>query len=160
MGKARKWLWIALIAVAFVAVGYLRDFIAVNINFHLYHLQNETEHSAGHSFFDFLNRFSFWQIYIGKYAMTIIFTLVNFALGYALLRIVTHQKALLRIYIGMYVVVTIGALLFFGGGFLIGNSDGGYAFSRMLMGFLQSPVPAVILVFGYPLYQQSANRTA
>lgn len=158
MTRSFKWLTIISLAVAFIAVGYLRDFIAVNLNYHLHYIQNQTEYSSAHSFFDFLNRFTFWQIYLSKYALTIVFTFLNFGLGYHLLRTFFTDRFILRVFIWKYLVVTAVALLFFGIGFAVGNSEGGYAFSRLLMGYLQSPVPAVILLFAFPLYRRSIQK--
>lgn len=157
MSKWLKWLLVFSLVVAFVVVGYLRDFIAINLNYHLHHIQNQTEYSSAHSFFDFLNNLSFWQVYSAKYLLTVVFTLLNFGLGYLLLNLVIAQKSILKILIWKYIVVTAVALLFFGGGFLVGNSEGGYSFSRLLMGYLQSPVPAAILLFAFPLYRRSLH---
>lgn len=157
MGKSSKWLILAALAVAFVVLGYLRDFLFINLNYHLYHIQNATPTSDAHSFFDFLHNYSFWQIYSAKYALTAAFTAANFTLGYLLLKTLFGKSALLRWYTLVYVIVLTGAGLFFAGGYAVGNPNGGYYFSRILMGFLQSPVPSAILALGFPLYLQSRN---
>lgn len=158
MWRMLKWAAVAVVVVAFVAVGYLRDFIAINLNYHLHFLQNQYEHSSAHSFFDFLNNYTYQQVYYSKYVMTLLFTVLNFLLGAFLLWLIINQQRLLIIYIWLYVLVIVASALFFGGGYLVGNPEGGYSFSRILMGFVQSPVPAAILLFGYPLYLQSVKQ--
>lgn len=155
MTKTQRWVLAATVVVAFIVVGFLRDFIFINLNYHLAHLQVEGSRSYAHSFFDFLHQFTFMQIYYSKYVITLIFTIVNFILGYFLIRIVLNYRKLLRLYAVLYAVVTSTALLFFAGGFILGDPDQGYSFSRILMGFLQSPLPAALLIFGYPLYRKS-----
>lgn len=154
MTKTQRWILAAALISAFIVVGFLRDFIFINLNYHLAHLKVEGSRSYAHSFFDFLHQFSFMQIYYSKYVITLIFTIANFVLGYSLIRIVLKNQNLLRLYAVLYAVVTASALLFFAGGFILGDPDQGYSFSRILMGFLQSPVPAAILIFGYPLYRK------
>ncbi len=155
MNKPQRWVLVATLVTAFVVLGFLRDFIFINLNYHLAHLKAEGSRLIAHSFFDFLNQFTFMQIYYSKYVFTLLFTIINFLLGYFLIRIVLHTKKLLQVYAALYGVVTAAALLFFAGGFMVGDADQGYSFSRILMGFLQSPIPAAILIFGYPLYRKS-----
>lgn len=155
MNKKVKWLLIILIVVAIMVVGYLRDFIAININYHLQFLDTNAERSSAHSFFDFLNNYSYQQVYYSKYALTVIFTVLNFGLGYIFLFVLYRNILLMKIYSGMYATVLVGAALFFAGGLMLANPEDGYRFARILMGFLQSPVPAAVLALGFPLYQQS-----
>lgn len=155
MRKEIKWVILALLVIAFVAVGYARDFFAININYHLQHLELQTQQSGGHSFFDFLNQYSYQQVYQSKYLLTAVFTLLNFILGAAFLQVLLNDRKMLVIYIGLYAAVFVGAALFFGVGYAIQNPSGGYHFARILMGFLQSPVPAAVLALGYPLYRQT-----
>ncbi len=158
MPQTLRWGIIVCLVIAFVAVGYLRDFIAINLNYHLHFLDNNYEYSSAHSFFDFLNNYSYKQVYNSKYAMTLIFTLLNFVLGAVLLIVVLQRKQILKIYTWLYLVLVLVSMFFFGGGYLIDNAQTGYHFSRILMGFLQSPLPAAVLVFGFPLYIQSTKQ--
>lgn len=155
MNKKAKWLLLALIVVAVMVVGYLRDFIAININYHLQYLDTNTERSSAHSFFDFLNQYSYRQVYYSKYALTAVFTVLNYGLGYLFLRILYRNNLLMKIYSGLYATVLVAAAVFFVVGLLLANPENGYRFARILMGFLQSPVPAAVLALGYPLFQQS-----
>lgn len=158
MSKKTKWLLLILIVVAIMVVGYLRDFIAININYHLQFLDTNAERSSAHSFFDFLNNYSYQQVYYSKYALTAVFTVLNFGLGYFFLFILYRNILLMKIYAGMYATVMAVAALFFAGGLMLANPEDGYRFARILMGFLQSPVPAAVLALGFPLYQQSQHH--
>lgn len=155
MRKEIKWVILALLVIAFVAVGYARDFFAININYHLQHLQLQTERSSGHSFFDFLNQYSYQQVHQSKYLLTAVFTLLNFILGAAFLHVLYNDRKMIIIYTGLYTAVFVVAALIFAGGYALQNPSGGYHFSRILMGFIQSPVPAALLALGYPLYRQT-----
>jgi hypothetical protein len=156
MSLRGKWLAICLIVLAFVIVGYLRDFIMVNINYLLDFVQTPDKEFYAHSFFDFLKTASFKQLYYGKYLLTLLFTLFNLALGLAFIRVIFKDKMLTKILVIIYVAVFLAAALIFVAGFLIGSVDQGYLFARALMGFLQSPVPCAILLLAYPLYKQNS----
>lgn len=153
MNKPTKWVSIAAIVIGFVVVGYLRDFVFINLNYHLYYIQNNADYSSAHSFFDFLNDFSFWEIYSAKYVLTALFTVFNFLMGLVFLRILFGRGPIIKVFWGVYIAVIVVASLFFAGGYLLNDTEGGYHFSRILMGFLQSPLPAAVIALGYPLYK-------
>lgn len=157
MSKWRKYALSAVWVIAFVVLGYLRDFFAININYHLHHIYFETDRSIAHSFFDFLHQYTYWQIYYSKYFLTAVFTVLNFAIGLSLIRTLFQEKKIIHFYAWTYVLVILLSAMFFAGGYMIQHIEGGYHFARILMGFLQSPVPAALMLFGYPLYKQSVR---
>jgi len=156
MNQRGKWLAICLIVVAFVIVGYLRDFIMVNVNYLLDFVQTPNKEFYAHSFFNFLKTASFKQLYYGKYLLTLIFTLVNLGLALAFIRVIFRDKVLAKILLFVYGAVILAAAFIFAAGYLIGSVNQGYLFARALMGFLQSPVPCAILLLAYPLYRQNS----
>ncbi len=134
-------------AVVFIALGYLRDFIFVNINFQLFAL-HENEPSRAHSFFSFLERFTYDQLYYSKFFLTGLFTLLNLLTGWGVLYWLFRKRQYLLWSLYLYIAVGLIALLFYSGGYWMNDPHGGYAFARLFMGFLQSPVPFMLLVMG------------
>lgn len=157
MSRLPKFALVAIIVLGFIITGYLRDFVMINVNYTLDYLKFNQREAYSHSFFHFLLDFSFKQVYYGKYVLTLLFTVFNFGLAWLLLKTVFNDLYLNRVLIWVYVVVFISALILFTGGYALNAVDKGYYLSRVLMGFLQSPVPCAILIFGFPLYQKSVK---
>ncbi len=157
MSNGVKYWTLAALALLFIAAGYTRDFWALNVNYVLYFLQSGRETWEGHSFFNFMLPWPSQHVYYTKYAITLVFTLVNFVLSVAFIWVLFRNKALLKLLFAIYAVVTLVALIFFLGGWVANSLDEGYSYARLLMGFLQSPVPVATLSLGYPLYRNSQD---
>jgi len=157
MNRLPKFALTALLVVGFIITGYLRDFVMINVNYTLDYLKFDQREAYSHSFFHFLLKYSFKQVYYGKYVLTLLFTVINFGLAWLLLKAAFNDLKLNRVLLWIYLVVFAGALLLFAGGYVLNAVDKGYYLSRVLMGFLQSPVPCAMLIFGYPLYQKSVK---
>jgi hypothetical protein len=157
MKRLPKFALIAMLVVGFIITGYLRDFVMINVNYTLDYLKFDQREAYSHSFFHFLLNYSFKQVYYSKYVLTVIFTIINFGLALLLLKTIFNDLKLNRVLIGVYLIVFITALLLFFAGYALNAVDKGYYLSRVLMGFLQSPVPCAMLIFGYPLYQKSVR---
>lgn len=140
-----------LFAVLFICIGLLRDFIFVNWNYQLDYSQNQRSFSYAHSFFDFLNTFTYTQLYWGKWMLTSVFTLINFTIGWFYIKELKLKKQLLK----MYITITIVALLIFLLSYL--NVNFAYSTSRSLMGFLQSPIPTVVVLLAKKLNLDNKN---
>ncbi|TVR39071.1 MAG: hypothetical protein EA392_07680 [Cryomorphaceae bacterium] len=139
----------------FITAGYTRDFWALNVNYILYFQQSGQETWEGHSFFDFMLQWPVQHVYYTKYIITLVFTLVNFVLSAAFVWVLFQNKLLLKLMVAMYALISLVALVFFAGGWMLDSAETGYSYARLLMGFLQSPVPAAVLSLSYPLYRKS-----
>jgi len=154
-----KWARVCIALILFTGMGFLRDFLFVNINAHLYFLNGRSGESMTHSFFGFLNQWSFAQVYYVKYPLTFLFVLTNFALSWWILQQLFSDRNQLRWLLRIYLALGFLAAISFGIGFLAGKPEEGYAYSRIVMGILQSPVAALVLVASRPLYTQSYGKS-
>ncbi len=145
MSKILRNILLVLVAVAYIAVGYLRDFIFVNINFAIKKLRSGAEFQ-GHSFMEFLKDFDPSTLFASKFLLTAVFTVLNVLLGLGALFLLFRSKIYLRWFLLLYGAVLLLALLSYGVGHLIGSPQQGYSIARLFMGFLQSPVPAMVFV--------------
>ncbi|MFB6258592.1 MAG: hypothetical protein ABEH38_07850 [Flavobacteriales bacterium] len=136
---------VLLLAAVYIGIGYLRDFLFVNINFALDKLQSDKEFQ-GHSFLEFLKNLDASTLVTSKYLLTGVFTLLNFLPGAFIIYLLFRYRIYVRWYASLYGTTLFIALLFFGGGHLLGFGHHGYSLSRLFMGFLQSPVPAMIFL--------------
>lgn len=134
----------------FIVLGMFRDFVFVNWNYQLDYVQNNRPFSYAHTYFSFLDSWTGKQVYIGKWVLTGIFTLFCFLIAYVLLPN-TYRTWLIKIY--ALSILVAGALF-------LSNQIGfskGYVLSREIMGFLQSPLPFIILYFSKYLSQKKPN---
>ncbi len=134
-----------LVLFIFAFVGFSRDFLFKNTNTHLGAKLYEMDYST-HNFMDVLQNFSYWTIYTLKWVMTILFA----ALYYFIQRLVlikTVKANFVKKWLNfMYLFLLILSALALGIGWVFGDINRGYTFSRIFMGILQSPLPIMFLL--------------
>ena len=158
-----KWLrgtLVAVVVIALVLIGAFRDFLFVNINFQLHYMWANLTTNKTHSFFSFLNDYTYWEIYYAKFALTGIFALIYLALTLLLLKLIFNQRRYAKITIILFAVMIGISLIFFGGGYLFGDPHTGYDLARHFMGIVQSPMPAMVLIPFFLLWKQLQPATA
>ncbi len=141
----RKISLLLLVLFIFAFVGFSRDFLFKNTNTHLGAKLYEMDYST-HNFMDVLQNFSYWTIYTLKWIMTILFA----ALYYLIQRIVlvkTVKANFVKKWLNfMYLFLLLLSALALGIGWVFGDIERGYTFSRIFMGILQSPLPIMFLM--------------
>jgi len=143
--KKQDWIKSGIAVVLFILLGVLRDFIFINWNYQLNATLNNQSFTYAHSFFNFLTNWSYVALYWSKWVLTAMFCLANFLIGYFYFSSTSIRKQLFFIYI---IVGTFG-LIIFGLSYLEFNKA--YVLSREIIGFLQSPLPTVLLYFIHKL---------
>ncbi len=139
-----------------IYLGFLRDSIFININYIIDRIYYNSEIVYYHSMYEFLVPMGVGGLMKLKWLLTFLFTLVNFALSYGILKkLFNNSGTSISLLIWGTIFLFILSGLFFLLGKLIGDSELGYTLSRRFMGVLQSPVPlmvvvAVHLLFGSP----------
>jgi len=150
----RRPLRIALLLLAVVAVvllGVFREFVFVNINYHLKYIYYEQAESYAHSFFDFLNNYSYSAVYYSKWWLTAIFSVVYIGLTLLIIYCVYPEKRYIRWTLFTYgLLIAVSSLLFLFG-WLLGDMDNLYYITRKVMGIVQSPVVAMFLIPAFRL---------
>lgn len=141
----KKIFWILLILTAFALLGFSRDFTFKNTNIHLGAKLYETDYSTN-NFMDVLKKLTYWQIYSLKWFLTIVF-----AAAYYFLQRIVLLKSLKANFVKkwlnfMYLFLLLLSAVTLGIGWVAGNIDKGYTFSRIFMGILQSPLPIMFLL--------------
>lgn len=142
--------------VVIIALGFLRDFIFVNINYIIDRLFYNLEVYYYHSFYDFLEPLDIAGLMTLKWVLTFIFTLINLGLSVIILKqlFVQPKTPLQLIYFG-YMVMFLVAGLFFIFGKVSDFTDLGYTLARRFMGVLQSPVPLMIVATVHLLFDRN-----
>ncbi len=150
---ARK-IIIGLSILAVVMLGFLRDFIFVNINYQLQHLYYQTEHTYAHSFFAFLSDYSYQQLYYGKFALTALFTLLYLVLTSLSIQLIYRKRQWLKWILYLFGAMVTVAAIFYGLGYAFGNPTRGYKLARVFMGIVQSPIPLMVLIPAFSLIKK------
>jgi hypothetical protein len=142
----KKKINIVLLFIAFISVGFYRDFLFKSINALLksWDYEMDYEMPAGLRFFEQLDYNVIVRI---KWVLTLVFTGIYLLLTLWTLHVLFNEKRYLRLTLMSYmIVVIISALLSFLGYLVPGIEPRTYYFARYLMGFLQSPLIVMILV--------------
>lgn len=151
----RKVLYLVGLFIVMFLLGLFREFTFLNLNFQLQYLYYDTPYYRVHAFFHFLNDFEYLTLYNSKWVLTILFTLCFMALSLLIIKSAFGQKRLLRITLISYGVVFLLAGGAYGLGLLLGSRETGYIVARFLMGLLQSPIPAMVLLLAFKLQQKT-----
>ncbi len=145
----KTYLYYALVALCLLAlffIGYVRDYIFVNINYELidiYYHRNEWTMPASLSYF---NNWEYARLYYFKYTLTAVFVLLYLATSIACIGILFQSKKYLLYTILAYGSVIVCALGLNYTSYLGIDDRQAYLFSRELMGFVQSPFIFIVLV--------------
>ena len=129
-----------------IALGFLRDFVFVNINYYLKYLSGYTTKNHAHYFTQFLEPFSYQTIYKGKFILTVAFTLVYLLITQLIIHLL-YQNKKFRTYTNLtFSIIFVLALFLYGLSQFCGFPQLGYVLSRRLMGFVQSPIVLMLLI--------------
>ncbi len=139
----------ALLGVCFVAlffVGYVRDYVFVNINYELidiYYKRNEWQMPANLSYFE---HWDYARLYYFKYTLTALFVLLYLLVSLASMVLLFKPKKYLLYTTIAYVTVVVVAYALNNTHLLGIEGRQAYLFSRELMGFVQSPFIFIVLI--------------
>ena len=137
----KKKIFIALLVVVVIAVGFLRDYIFVSIN-------EKTGQGPGG-----IGGLFFW-----KWTLTIGFASLYFALTCLFLHLLFAQKKYIRLAVFVYVILFAVAFIVAAAGSLISSFENVYPFVRTVMGIAQSPIVMMILIAAC-LLNEAIKRT-
>lgn len=144
--------------IVIIALGFLRDFIFVNINYIIDRLYFNLDVYYYHSFYDFLEPLDVSGLMTLKWLLTFLFTIINLVLSVIILKLlfVKPQMPLKLLYLG-YVALFLISGLFFLFGKTTGFTDVGYTLARRFMGVLQSPVPLMVAAATHMLFAKKQS---
>ena len=155
-----------------IQLGALREFVFVNVNYQLQYLYYEMDVSYAHSSFDFLNDYTYAQLYRSKWILTIAFSGLFIGLNTAFLWMIYPHRQTIKWTLLCFAFLIVAAGLIFGIGWALdamfadgtevnGESilDHAYAITRKIMGIVQSPIVAMVLAIGLRLLPSPAKST-
>lgn len=148
--KSRKYLYLGLIIVAILFLGFFREMIFKNINALLQAWDAEMEYPMP-AFLKFTESLDYGTVVNLKWLLTLLFSLAYLIISLITVKILFHTSKFTRITIAAYAGIIVLSALFMLAGFLFkSDSEKMYEFARYLMGMAQSPIILMILI---PLFK-------
>jgi hypothetical protein len=145
---------IALFILLLASLGFLRENLFVNINNVLYNkLYNGNNSVVG--YLVFLHNVSYNVVYAAKWFITPFFAFIFWFTQKQFLTVLFNEKKITSWLSILYLSLFLLAGIFFVAGWVLGDINKGYTFSRLFMGLLQSPVACMILIPTAYLYKQT-----
>ncbi len=136
---------VALLVVLFVATGFFREFVFVNVNEQRRVAYYHTDDSQLAPSMQWLTAFDDTTLYYAKWPLTLAFTALFAGLTALIVRIAFNDRRLVRITWLAYAGVFAIAFLIYAAGWLTGNSESTYEISRFVVGIAETPALLAVL---------------
>ena len=154
MNKFKIISYLILLALL-LTVGFLRDFIFININLFSDALLNKSTYKLPASLY-LLQNLNYNQLYFLKWVLTILVSLLYLLIYlYGIWVIYNKQEKYLIWTLAAFGFFYILSACFYFYGWLFQDQDRGYHFARIFIGFVQSPFLLMLLIPGFMLNEVS-----
>jgi hypothetical protein len=146
--------------VILILVGFLREFLFVNIGYQstkVYYRDPEFTYELPRSL-KWLSSFTYHQLYYGKWLLTVFFYAIYYSITAVTIRFLYRSRRYNLVTIVVHLVLFGIAGVFYLLGYLMNRNAEGYTLAREIMGLLQSPLILMILLPTFYLFQASENK--
>lgn len=144
--KLKEALLILLLIVVFIAVGFFRDAVFMNINSQLYKLYFKNYEYTLPNWLSVFQEWPYMKLYYFKYVLTALFVLLYLILSLVSVGIFTGNLKNSKWVFYAYAIVLILAIITYTSGYLLNNFPKGFLFTRNLLGLLQSPFIVMVII--------------
>ena len=151
MKKKQRIIFIFLFITWVVFLGFLREYLFVNINYNIEFVSGNRVYNYADSALEFMSKYSISTLYTFKWVGTILFFLLYWLSGVVLIKVLFQQKKFIFIYSIIYLAIFSFAGLSYLSGQIFSEPDEGYRLARQIMGWGQSPIPLMFLWGGIHL---------
>ena len=148
-------LYLSILAILIIALGFLRLFFFENINLHLQFLYYDLERSYMAESLYFLRSFTYDELYEIKWALTILFSLIYLLFTCLVIKLLFHVRKYVLWTIYIFSAIIFISFVLYISGYIINQDAIGYRLARICMGVVQSPLPLMILI---PAFMLSEKR--
>ena len=148
----RTYLLYLSIVVLFLLLGFLRDFLFVNINYQasIAYYNAPNEHYMPTSL-NFIETWSYKKLYYTKWLLTLVFAVVYSTITFGSIKYFFKQKSYNKITLGIYLLLVVIAFSSYLFGLFFNEYIKGYSIARQIMGLVQSPLVLMILLPAFML---------
>jgi hypothetical protein len=145
---------IIFLLILIVSLGFLREFLFIEINLRYYQVLYEPDMTIRSEFIAILDPLSAIQIYWFKWVLTGLMATMFYAIGAKTLSVITSQPQW-KLFGLVYLVLLGTALLSYGVIWIIFSPLQGYTIARFLLGLAQSPFPLLFMIPALKLKSQT-----
>ena len=149
MNKIKIISYLILLALL-LTLGFLRDFIFININLCLSALLNKSKYELPASLY-LLQNLNYIQLYLLKWVLTILVSLLYLLIYLYAIWLLFKQEKYLLWTVAAFSCFYILSSCFYFYGWLFQDPERGYHFARIFIGFVQSPFLLMLLIPGFML---------
>jgi hypothetical protein len=148
---------VLLFLLLFGCLGYCREYFFVHLNSIMFEKYYHHTPLPIPKIMHFFTTFTYETLYYSKYAYTLIFILLFFALSYLAIKKIGNEKKLLKFLTISYLILLFLAGIIMAYGLIVNGrlQDDEYSISRWLLGITQSPIICFILIASEKLYKKS-----
>lgn len=147
-------LLILIVVIVFVAVGFFRDAVFMNLNSQLYKLYFKNYDYTLPNWLSFFESWPYMQLYYFKYVITTLFVIFYLILSLLSIKLFTRNSKNMKWVFYAYAIVLVLSIITYAGGYFFNNFSKGFLFTRNLIGMLQSPFITMIII---PALKLDAN---
>lgn len=156
--KNKERLLILVLIIIFIAVGFFRDAVFMNVNSQLYKLYFKNYDYELPQWLSFFSDWEYMNLYYFKYVLTTLFVLLYFLLSILAVKAFTVENDKVKWVFYAYGIVIILSVITYSGGYFLNNFPKGYLFTRNLIGLLQSPFIVMIIIPALKLENNTSEK--
>lgn len=156
--KTNKIIVLFGIVLLLIFVGFLREFMFVNINSELADVYYKRFEKVPPSFLYIFNDWNYANLYYFKFLLTAIFTVIYCSITLLGIKFAFNNKKYLKLTILIFAGIMCISFLVYLTGYLGINPRRAYLFSRWMMGFAESPLILMILVPVFMLHMNQSEK--
>jgi hypothetical protein len=133
-------------------LGFVRDFVFVQVNNQLYFASRAKFNEYLHPSLSFLHEASYLQLYVAKYWLTLVFFQLFLVCNLLAVRAIFKKTEYLYLTFFISLALFVVSLLVLFGGSVVGLSQQAYTLSRFIAGWFQSPLLIFILIPAFYMF--------
>jgi hypothetical protein len=154
MSRGKKTLYIALIIIVLLIIGFYREFVFKNINALIQAIDADMDYEMPSSL-NFLSGYQYQTLINIKWVLTIVFAALYLIISMITIKVIFDNQKFRKITMMVFLAVTLLSGIFILLGFLIkSRNDNMYEIARFLMGILQSPIILMLLIPAFKLAEK------
>ncbi|MCC7303008.1 MAG: hypothetical protein IT233_10230 [Bacteroidia bacterium] len=135
-----------MIASMIAGLGFLRDFIFVNINFQLYKLWYGEENYHLPPSLSFLESWEADTLYYAKFPLTLFTILLFFGIAHFTVRYYFREHKYLYLNLVAHLFFCLLGGIFYLYGLVFNDFNNGYHFARIFLDFVQTPLTLMMVL--------------
>ena len=155
--KLLRGIGIAALVALMVYTGFLRDWMSVNINFHLGYLYyGWDENPASPLVISAAKGYEYITVWRFKWVLTVVTAIVYAAMTATIGYLAFLDRKFIKLTGICFLAVIVVSGIFYVGGYVFGDQNPGYLLARALMDFVQSPFVLMVLIPAFFLSRSGA----